>query len=192
MVVYTPARVKRFRVRFSAVDQEVKPPALIAEVEAFLEQHATDAVALGYGVHFHAAFTKNLKQARELGRKAVDADPGSAEGWRNMATALAVSGRRKAALDAVERAATIDPHDYQTFVMRGKLLAAWSLAGPLRRDLARSLIDRGQVAGVGLAEDSVVGRRVAVQQVVKLDRALVEAGATLRVEQLPGPFLWHF
>jgi len=76
--------------------------------------------------------------------------------------------------------------------MRGRLLAAWCLAGPVRQDLAAGLLEEGNLAGVGIARDSVVDRRRAVETLREIDRALAGASAELRVEKLPGPFLWHF
>jgi hypothetical protein len=76
--------------------------------------------------------------------------------------------------------------------MRGRLLAAWSLAGPVREDLPRSLLDEGQLAGIGLVEDSLVARRRAAGMMDALRRALAEATDADRVENLPGPFLWYF
>jgi hypothetical protein len=76
--------------------------------------------------------------------------------------------------------------------MRGRLLAAWCLSGPVRDDLPRSLIDEGQLVGIGLAEDSLVARRHAAGTLAALGRALAEATETSRVENLPGPFLWYF
>jgi len=74
--------------------------------------------------------------------------------------------------------------------MRGRLLAAWSLAGPLREDLAASLIAEGTLAAVGIAEHSLVARRETAKTIAQLRAALERPGR--RVEQLPGPFLWHF
>jgi hypothetical protein len=76
--------------------------------------------------------------------------------------------------------------------MRGRLLAAWCLAGPVREDLARALIDEGRLAGVGLVEDSLMARRRAVTTLRAMRNALSAAGNEQRVEHLPGPFLWHF
>jgi hypothetical protein len=76
--------------------------------------------------------------------------------------------------------------------MRGRLLAAWSLAGPVREDLPRSLIEDGRLAGIGVAEPSLVARRHAEATLRTLRAALSTATEELRVEQLPGPFLWHF
>ena len=75
---------------------------------------------------------------------------------------------------------------------RGRLLAAWCLSGPVRQDLAGSLLEDGNLAGFGVAQDSVVDRREAAETVRTLDRALAGDTAELRVEKLPGPFLWHF
>ena len=71
----------------------------------------------------------------------------------------------------------------------GKLLAAWSLGGPVRPDLAASLIAEGKLAGIGIAEASLVAARRAAERLGELARAL--AGRP-RVEAAPGPFLWHF
>ncbi len=76
--------------------------------------------------------------------------------------------------------------------MRGRLLAAWPLAGPVREDLARSLIGEGRLAGVGIAEVSVVARRRVAETLGALAATLDAPGTRRRVEQLPGPFLWHF
>ena len=76
--------------------------------------------------------------------------------------------------------------------MRGRLLAGWSLAGPVREDLARSLLDEGLLGGIGLAEHSLVARRTAVETLAGIRRTLTAGAEDLRVEQLPGPFLWHF
>jgi hypothetical protein len=77
--------------------------------------------------------------------------------------------------------------------LRGRLLAAWCLSGSVRQDLPASLLEDGNLAALGVAEDSVVDRRGAVETLRMLDRALSEVdSAELRVERLPGPFLWHF
>jgi hypothetical protein len=76
--------------------------------------------------------------------------------------------------------------------MRGKLLAGWSLSGPIRGDLARSLLAAGQLAGVGLAQARVVGRRDAAQTIRTLEGALQDGAGAIRVERLRGPFLWYF
>ncbi len=75
--------------------------------------------------------------------------------------------------------------------MAGKLLAAWSLAGPVREDVPAALLRRGQLAGVGLAEATVVGLRRAVEELEAFGRA-VQQGSQARVEELTGPFLWYF
>lgn len=74
--------------------------------------------------------------------------------------------------------------------LEGRYLAAWSLAGPIRRDLAGSLLAGGDLAGLGLASASVVAERSAVESIAELAQAL-DAGPG-RVERLPGPFLWYF
>jgi len=76
--------------------------------------------------------------------------------------------------------------------MKGKLLAGWSLAGPVRDDLAPWILESTAVAGVGIAEGSVVSRRGAAERLRAIARALETRGAASRVESIPGPFLWHF
>jgi hypothetical protein len=76
--------------------------------------------------------------------------------------------------------------------MRGKLLAGWSLAGPVRDDLAPWILEEAALAGVGIAEGSVVSRRSAAQRLQQIVRALTARGESDRVESIPGPFLWHF
>ena len=76
--------------------------------------------------------------------------------------------------------------------MRGRLLAAWCLAGPVREDLPRRLLEPGILAGVGLAEDSLLARREAEATLAALALHLAEPGAHPRPERLGGPFLWYY
>jgi hypothetical protein len=76
--------------------------------------------------------------------------------------------------------------------MEGKLLAAWALAGPVRQDLPASLLAEGRLAGLGLAEFSVISRREAAERLAALGRSTSLAAGTERVERLGGPFLWFF
>ena len=76
--------------------------------------------------------------------------------------------------------------------MKGKLLAGWSLAGPVRDDLAPWILERTAVAGLGIAEGSVVSRRAAPEHLRTIAQSLESRGAADRVESIPGPFLWHF
>jgi hypothetical protein len=76
--------------------------------------------------------------------------------------------------------------------MKGKLLAGWSLAGPLRDDLAAWILDETGVAGVATASWSVVGRRTAPEHLAAFTSELSARGKKDRVESIPGPFLWQF
>ena len=77
--------------------------------------------------------------------------------------------------------------------LRGKLLAFWSLAGPVRPDLPASLLAEGNLAGLGFAKPSVVGTRRAEQQLAAFSATLGDPDARRRrVESLDGPFLWIF
>jgi hypothetical protein len=76
----------------------------------------------------------------------------------------------------------------RTPAMAGKLLAAWSLAGPIRPDLPASLLGEGRLAGIGIAEGELVGRRDVSGELERLSQSLGER----RAEHLAGPFLWYF
>ncbi len=75
--------------------------------------------------------------------------------------------------------------------MTGKLLGAWSLAGPLRQDLPAAWIADGRLAGFGLADPAVVGVGAGIDSLAELARSL-DSAAGRRIEQLPGPFVWFF
>ncbi len=94
-----------------------------------------------------------------------------------------VSGEAPDRLAARLRSLARDP------AMSGKLLAVWPLAADLRPDLPASLLGEGRLAGLGMADRSVVGQRDAAGALSRMSAAL--SGST-RVERLPGPFLWFF
>lgn len=76
--------------------------------------------------------------------------------------------------------------------LSGKLLAAWCLSGEVRRDLPARLLATTPLAGLGLAEASVIDLRSAAEDLGALGRSLAEQRAAARVETLRGPFLWYF
>jgi len=77
--------------------------------------------------------------------------------------------------------------------MKGKLLLAWPLGGPVRPDLPASLLSEGNLAGLALAEYTQIGRPRVLEAIGALRAALASAPAPgRRPEDLPGPFLWHF
>jgi len=80
----------------------------------------------------------------------------------------------------------------ESAAMQGKLLAVWSLSGPVRQDLPASLLADGRLAGFGLAESGVMSRREAVGAVAAFKRALAGSKATSRVEELSPQILWYF
>ena len=75
--------------------------------------------------------------------------------------------------------------------MRGKLLAGLSLAGPVRADLASSLLAENEIAAVGLAGAEVLELRRAPELLDELSRA-ARASPPRRAEALPGPFVWSY
>jgi hypothetical protein len=76
--------------------------------------------------------------------------------------------------------------------MKGKLLAVYSLGGPIRVDLPASLLAEGNLAGIGVAVASPVGITGTVGEIAGLAAALVETAGQARSELLPGPFTWYY
>ncbi len=103
---------------------------------------------------------------------------------------IVASAEAPAAFGTRLRALASDPS------LRGRLLGAYSLAGPVRSDLPASLIRDGGLAGLGVAEGSPAGVTRMISELRRLGQAVVElrssAGGDRRIEDLPGPFLWYF
>lgn len=77
--------------------------------------------------------------------------------------------------------------------MKGKLLAVYSLSGPVREDLPASLLAEGNLAGLGLAVAPPVGLPGVVEQVGALDGALAAGRRRkARIEKASGLFLWFY
>jgi hypothetical protein len=76
--------------------------------------------------------------------------------------------------------------------MKGKLLAGWCLAGTPREDLPARWLAQGVLAGVGLAESTVVELRHVERSMEALSRGSSSGAGGARAERLPGPFLWYF
>jgi hypothetical protein len=76
--------------------------------------------------------------------------------------------------------------------MKGKLLAVYSLSGPLRLDLPSAMLSEGNLAGVGVAEASTVGSARVVGRITDLAAALAAAGDSGRVEHASGAFVWFY
>ena len=78
--------------------------------------------------------------------------------------------------------------------MKGKLLAAWSLAGPFRQDLPASLLAEGILAGVSIVEVPPVGLRAVSKEIAAMAAGggAAKRGPGARVEELPGPRPWYF
>lgn len=77
--------------------------------------------------------------------------------------------------------------------MRGKLLAVYSLSGPVRADLPALVLREAPIAGFGLASCSPVGWTDAPAALAALAGAIQSKPLRARrVEELPGPFLWHW
>lgn len=99
---------------------------------------------------------------------------------------VVVSGESPALLGERLRELSRDPR------MKGKLLAVYSLGGPVRLDLPASLLSEGNLAGLGVAVASPVGIDTTVREMEVLGRALVETEGKARVERLPSPFVWFY
>jgi hypothetical protein len=77
--------------------------------------------------------------------------------------------------------------------LAGKYVAAWSLAGPVRDDLAAAMLLDGGLAAVGLAGDSLLDRRRAADRLRDMSEAIADpVRPAPRAEHLPGPFLWFY
>ena len=74
--------------------------------------------------------------------------------------------------------------------MKGKLLAGWSLIGPLREDLPARLLGSG-IAGFGLASGNAGDLRRAPELLGRFGDALPKKGER-RAEAYPGPFVWLY
>jgi hypothetical protein len=96
------------------------------------------------------------------------------------------SAEPPALLGARLRAIARDP------AMKGKLLAVWPIGGPVRGDIPASLLDEGNLAGVGLSEWSPIALRRVVDEVGRLGKAASGPAKEARAEDL-APFLaWYF
>ncbi len=130
--------------------------------------------------HTSRALATRLAETWAAGRVSAQADPVD-ETW-----VIVISAEAPGPFATRLRAIAERP------AMKGKLLAGWLLTGPVRDDLAAWILERTAVAGVGIAEGSVVSRRTAPERLRTIAQSLASRGAADRVESIPGPFLWHF
>jgi len=76
---------------------------------------------------------------------------------------------------------------------KGRLLAVWPLAGPIRPDLPASLLAELKLGAIGIVEYSPIGIGRVVEQVGALGSALASPAARqARPEDLPGPLTWFY
>jgi len=77
--------------------------------------------------------------------------------------------------------------------MKGAALAVASLGGPVRGDLAASLLEDGQLAAVGVADDLTQNVTVAAERVRAWAKNAGDAASKgKRAEEIPGPFTWYY
>ena len=77
--------------------------------------------------------------------------------------------------------------------MKGATLAVASLGGPMRGDLPASLLEDGQLAAVGVADDLPQNVTVAADRVrAWAKHATDTASKGKRAEEIPGPFTWYY
>jgi hypothetical protein len=77
--------------------------------------------------------------------------------------------------------------------MSGKLLAVYSLSGPLRPDLPVSLLRDGNLAGIGVAEPPPVGLPEVVNEIGLLSDALKEGKRSgISVDGISSSLVWYF
>ena len=81
--------------------------------------------------------------------------------------------------------------DVASGLLKGRLLAVWSLAGPLRSDLPARLVGSGGLSGIGVGDPAYASRRRVDAELRTLSASFGEEPA-VRVERRPGPFLWFF
>ena len=100
---------------------------------------------------------------------------------------VVVSAEPPGVLGSRLRAIATDPSN------AGKYLAVASFGGPLRRDLAASLLAEGKLAAIGLDAPGPAGRPAAVEQLLRWARAAASPESKgKRAEGTPGPFLWFY
>ena len=75
--------------------------------------------------------------------------------------------------------------------LRGRIVAIWSLAGPVRPDVIAALVTDGGAATVGVADVAVGGARDEIARTLDAVSQAVRGGAR-RPETLPGPWLWIY
>ena len=97
-----------------------------------------------------------------------------------------VSGEPPALLGQRVRTLARDP------AMQDRLLAVFSLSGPLRADLPASLLAEGKLAGLGVAHTPPVNLPGWVSRLRGFADELKRSGGRVRVERIDGPFLWYF
>ena len=134
------------------------------------------------GCALPAALRESLARSWSVG-PVVDALPEA------VATDLivVVSQEPPAACAARVSALSSDPR------MRGKLLGAFCLAGPLRPDVPASIAAGGGLAGLGVASSDFVDVRRAGEHLAAFAESLASPTlASGRIEQVEGPFLWYF
>jgi len=67
------------------------------------------------------------------------------------------------------------------------------LGGPVRGDLAASLLEDGQLAAVGVADDLTQNVTVAAERVRAWAKNAGDAASKgKRAEEIPGPFTWYY
>jgi hypothetical protein len=98
------------------------------------------------------------------------------------------SAEPPALLGARLRALARDP------ALKGKLLAVWPIGGAVRGDLPASLLDEGNLAGLGLGEWSPVGLHRFAREAARLAQATSGGPAARkgRAEELAPFFAWYF
>jgi hypothetical protein len=76
--------------------------------------------------------------------------------------------------------------------LKDRYLAVWCLSGRLREEFPRAVLEAGNLAALGVAENSVVGLREAPAQIAELGSVFGDSDRPARVEHLPGPFFWFY
>lgn len=77
-------------------------------------------------------------------------------------------------------------------MMRGRILAVRSLAGPIRADVPASLLAEGTLAALGVSAPSPAEVSSTPQDVADLVAAVKGRAKGLRPEDLPGTWVWYY
>src|SRR5207302_1222875 len=84
-----------------------------------------------------------LDRAVQLARKAVEQMPESADGYIALGNALSESGKREEALNAIDQALELEPHNRRGLLLKASI-AVRGASGPKQLELASAAVNRAE------------------------------------------------